>query len=122
MKKAKAWNYLGLVIGLLVIVIGITFIFTPADSYSTNSADDMAFGADFYTYQYEATQIATENTAVTANNIRELSNKVALYSGTLFILLGTLVVLHYGKQCFVVEDIIDNKHLRDEEETELLEN
>ena len=102
----KYWNLAGVVLGLVVIIMGIVFMFTPADSYSTRSADDVSFGADYYTYQYEATRYAVSNTAITANNIRELGGKIALYAGFGFIVCGALIMLSYGKKlalCMVPE-------------------
>ena len=102
----KYWNLAGVALGLLVIIMGIVFMCTPADSYSTRSADNVTFGGDFYTYQYEATRYAVSNTAITANNIRELGGKIALYAGFGFIVCGALIVLSYGKKlalCMVPE-------------------
>ncbi|MBR2415043.1 MAG: hypothetical protein IKB13_11130 [Clostridia bacterium] len=97
MNAKKMLNIIGAVIGVIVIILGVVFIATPADSYYTDSADYASFGADFYTYQYQATRDAVTNTAVTANNIRELGEKVALYAGMAFILAGLLIVLYFAK-------------------------
>lgn len=96
-KTGKIWNILGLILGFAVVVMGIVLIFTPAHSFSASSADYASFGADFYSYQYDATRIAAGNAAVTANNIRELGGKLALYAGLAFVITGLLIVLHYAK-------------------------
>lgn len=73
-----------------------SFWATPADSYTTESTDYASFGADYYMYEYDATRAA----AVTANNLRELSSKLALYSGMFFVVLGVLIVLPHAKRYF----------------------
>lgn len=98
--KNKIWDYLGLCVGIFAIVVGIVFLLTPPDSYYTSSADVASFGADYYTYQYDATRIVASNAAVAANNIRELGVALSNYSGFFFIITGMLVLIHYGKICF----------------------
>ena len=99
MKKKKTWtlNLIGCILGIVVIIAGIYFMASPADSYSTSSVKSASFGADFYTYVYDGVATAVANTAVTANNLRELSGKLALYSGFLFLVLGVLIEIHFCK-------------------------
>lgn len=97
MKNERIWNLIGCVLGAVIIVVGIVFATTPAHSYSTNGTDRAKFGADFYTYTYDGIRAAANNTAVTANNLREIGGKLALYSGFLFMAMGALVVIHFGK-------------------------
>ena len=94
----KIWNIVGAAIGVVVIIMGIVFAATPANTYSTDSADTASFGADFYTYQYKATKIVAQNAAVTANNLREVGEKMALYAGMAFIVAGLLITLHFVKE------------------------
>ena len=94
----KFWNMAGAIFGVIVLLVGIIFMCTPADTYHTNSADSATFGADYYTYQYEATKIVAGNTAVTANNLRELGEKLATYAGFGFVVAGILIILNYGKK------------------------
>ena len=110
MKKnpAKIFNIIGIVIGIVIIIFGFNFISSPAESYSTDRAESVKFGGDFYTYQYEATRIAAGNTAVTANNIRELGEKLSEYAGMFFIFGGALVVLHYSKELAVDGKAVKN--------------
>lgn len=101
MNNAKTWNLAGLAVGIVAIILGIFFLTSPADTYETTSPGrDTSFGGDFYTYEYSATRAAASNAAITANNLRELGGKLALYSGFLFILAGALTVVHFGKACF----------------------
>ena len=97
MKAKKRLNMLGVLIGLVVIVFGVLCIANPADSYNTQSADYASFGADYYTYQYQATRDAVSNTAVTANNIRELGEMIATYAGAAFIVAGLLIMIYFSK-------------------------
>lgn len=104
MKNAKTWNLAGFAVGILAIILGIVFLTSPADTYETTSPGrDTTFGADFYTYEYSATRAAASNAAITANNLRELGGKLALYSGFLFILAGALTAVHFGKAYFTAE-------------------
>ena len=105
MKKERTWNLIGFVAGLILIVVGIVYIATPADHYYTSTTDSATFGADFYTYEYRATRAAADNAAVAANNLRELGGKLALYNGTLFMVLGLGFALHYGKLVFVEKEV-----------------
>ena len=102
MKKSKTrtLNVIGCILGIVVIIAGIYFMVSPADSYSTSSVKSASFGADFYTYVYDGVATAVSNTAVTANNLRELSGKLALYSGFLFLVLGALIEIHFCKLLF----------------------
>lgn len=96
--KKKMWDLFGIGIGIAAVIAGLVFLFTPADSFSTSSTRSAAFGVDFYTEEYEATRNAANNAAVTANNLRELSEKLAQYVGTAFLISGLLITVHYGKR------------------------
>ena len=118
--REKTWSLIGMAVGLIVILIGLVFMATPADSYTTESTDYASFGADYYTYEYDATRAAASNAAVTANNLRELSSKLALYSGMFFVVLGVLIVLPNAKRYFcslsgqVIESSAEEKLSPDE--------
>lgn len=98
MKKINVWDVIGCILGVVVMILGIYFAATPAESYETSTVRSCAFGADFYTEVYKGVDTAVDNTATTANNIREVGAKLALYSGTLFLVLGALIVIHFAKQ------------------------
>ena len=101
LSNEKTWNLIGAILGLVVILVGLVFMFTPADSYSTKTTDYATFGGDYYTYQYDATRAVASNAAITANNLRELGGKLAVYAGTFFMVLGALISLNYGKKLLV---------------------
>ena len=94
----KFWNFAGIVLGIALIVAGVIFMLTPDGSLRTSyPAREVEFGADFYTYQYEATKIAASNVASVVNGLGTLAGKLALYSGFFFIVFGCMITLHYGK-------------------------
>lgn len=97
-KKEKTWNVIGLIVGIAIVIMGIVFISTPADSYRARYADSVSFGGDYYTYQYEVTEIAANNIAKVVGMLNNMAAKNALYSGCLFIVAGILVSLHYAKK------------------------
>lgn len=100
LKNKKTWDLIGAILGIIILIVGIVFMASPPDHYYTDSADYASFGADFYTYQYKATRVVAGNTAVTANNLREMGIAQANYFGFLFIAVGALTVVHYGKKFF----------------------
>lgn len=108
LRRKRTWDLIGCILGLSVLVVGLAFLTTPPDAYSTRSADYAVFGADYYTYQYEATQIVAENVATTANNLREIGTAFARYTGVFFIMSGALILIHYGKNYFVELESVQN--------------
>lgn len=101
LKKKRTWDLIGMVLGLVILIAGIVFAATPPQAYSTDSTDYASFGGDFYTYQYKATRVVAGNTAVTANNLREIGEAQAKYFGVLFMAAGALTMVSYGKKFFV---------------------
>lgn len=97
MKKEKTFNLIGIILGIAIIIAGISIMKNPAETWSTSSVDSYRFGADFYTEQYAATRAAAHNAAATARNIDSLGEKLAQYTGLAFIFSGALVCLTYGK-------------------------
>lgn len=97
MKKEKIFSLLGILLGIAIIIAGISIMKNPAETWLTDSVDSYRFGADFYTEQYAATKAAAHNAAVTARNIDSLGEKLAQYVGLAFIFSGALVCLTYGK-------------------------
>ena len=100
-KKKRTWDLIGIALGIVLILVGIVFAANPPDTYSTDSADYASFGGDFYTYQYKATRVVASNTAVTANNLREIGEAQALYFGALFMAAGALTVVSNGRKFFI---------------------
>lgn len=97
MKKEKMFNLIGIILGIAIIIAGISIMKNPAETWSTSSVDSYRFGADFYTEQYAATRAAAHNAAATARNIDSLGEKLAQYTGLAFIFSGALVCLTYVK-------------------------
>ena len=123
MKKRNVFNLLGIVISVAAIVVGFIVIASPAKSYSASSVDHVAFGGDFYTEEYAATRAAVSNTAVTANNIRELGGKLALYAGLTFIFGGAFAGVSFAKQFFDEKAVLqaENEKGSDNKETAFAE-
>lgn len=100
-RSEKIWHGLGCGLSVLMIIVGIVFALTPPQSYRTETAENnVSFGADFYTYEYEATQIAGSNSAVTANNLREIGTAQAHYVGAAFVAVGLFSLLHFARKLF----------------------
>lgn len=99
-RKDKTWHKIGMFLGIITVIIGVILFFTPADAYKTHSVEEASFGGDYYTYEYEATRIAANNAAVSANNLRELSGKVAMYTGLAFVVAGLQIFIYHGKMNF----------------------
>lgn len=102
----KTLNTVGVLVGIVVMILGVYILFTPAEHFYTDSAKSYKFGADYYTEQYEATRIAAQNTAVTANNIREIGNKLAQYAGFAFIAAGAIITIEYLKKMNEKDEVV----------------
>ena len=100
LKNKKTWDLIGAILGIVILIAGIVFMASPPDSYSTKTTDYASFGADFYTYEYDATRAAASNAAVTAHNLREMGEAQSNQFGFLFMIIGALTVVHYGKKYF----------------------
>ena len=98
MISRKTFALIGVIIGFVTIIIGIVFMATPPESFSTHSVGTARFGGDYYTEEYAATKAASDNAAIVANNIRELGKANARYAGTFFIILGLIVILFFGEK------------------------
>ena len=81
LKQKRTWNLIGCILGLVMLIVGLVFLNSPPEAYHTESAEYAAFGADYYTYQYDATKTVAENVAATANNLREIGTAQARYAG-----------------------------------------
>ena len=133
MKREKIFNLIGIIIGIAIIIVGCTVMFDKHvtapnlnnDNVNISVSDttsDASFGADFYTYEYDATQAAANNTAISADNstviaensttiANRMSNftaniidKISYCAGIAFKITGILVLLSYAKKfslCFV---------------------
>lgn len=78
MKKEKAFNLIGLILGAAIILAGILIMANDSTYLSyTTRADSYTFGADYYTEQYAATRAAVNNTAVAAGNLCLLGERLA---------------------------------------------
>ena len=119
LKNKKMWDLAGMVLGLIILIAGIVFMSSPPDSYNTRTTDYASFGGDYYTYQYDATCVVASNTAVTANNLREIGEALAKYFGFLFVAVGALTTVSYGKKYFAGDINMPDKIIQEEHITEV---
>ena len=106
LKQKRTWNLIGCILGLVMLIVGLVFLNSPPEAYHTESAEYAAFGADYYTYQYDATKTVAENVAATANNLREIGTAQARYAGVFFMMAGALVLIQYGKSYFAESEAV----------------
>lgn len=81
----KSWNQFGIVVGGMMCFIGLMVFLV-----SFITIEDTGFGGDFYTYQYHATRIASIN--------------IGSSFGLLFIFIGLLTIVHYGKALTILSN------------------
>lgn len=103
LRDKKIWNFLGMAIGLALIIAGIVLMSNPPASSGTRDTDYATFGGDFYTYEYDATRSVARNAEATAVNVIRLGEFIAKATGIAMMAAGALVIVHYGKDTFVVE-------------------
>lgn len=104
LRDKKIWNFLGMAIGLALIIAGIVLMSNPPESAGTRDTDYATFGGDFYTYEYDATRSAARNAQATAVNVLRLGEFIAKATGIAMMAAGALVMVHHGKDTFVVEE------------------
>ena len=100
MKKQRTWDLIGMIAGAVILVLGIVVLAVKAPEYSFNWADSASFGADYYTYQYEATEYAANNAASIGRTLRGMAVAMNRGLGFLVLSIGLLAVIHYGKAFF----------------------
>ena len=100
MKKQRTWDLIGMIAGVVILVLGIVVLAVKAPEYSFNWADSASFGADYYTYQYEATEYAANNAASIGRTLRGMAVAMNRGLGFLVLSIGLLAVIHYGKAFF----------------------
>lgn len=102
LRDKKIWNFLGMAIGLALIIAGIVLMSNPPASSGTRDTDYATFGGDFYTYEYDATRSAARNAEATAVNVIRVGKFIAKATGIAMMAAGALVMVHYGKDTFVL--------------------
>ncbi len=105
LRREKTWNLLGMILGIVVILVGVSFISDPltARHYTTGTLhtyESVEFGADYYTYSYAELQNIQHEICATAVYVAQIGNGIAKYAGGLFVVLGVLIFLHYTKLFF----------------------
>ena len=86
-RKARIPALIGMIVGVVIILLAFTY---HSDAYSGISADSQtSFGADFYTYSYQAT-------AKAANNVRYVLQAVQDGFFYLLLALGLTDLAYFG--------------------------
>ena len=96
-RKTKPSAVLGIMIGMALAAFGVYVLFGWKKPYTSgNSARSTSFGADFYTYEHEATVTA-------ANNVYELEKRYVDYikdqytfTGIFFIFTGAITTVYFS--------------------------
>lgn len=87
-KKICIWSVIGTVIGCVVFVCGIIMIFDPDVSGSTPRTAE--FGADFYSYIYDAVRYA-------AKNIYKSAEEIVKTQGYIIAAIGAFMTCYFGR-------------------------
>ena len=94
--KINIMAIISLVIGIVILITGFTVKNKKFDieTYTATkySADYAEFGADFYTYIYEASDIAVDAISAVNGGIASLSNSIAEYSEIITYSAGMIIV------------------------------
>ena len=93
----KAFAIAGMIVGLLFIVLGIVAMVGPSNTYFNGShTRDVEFGADFYTYQYEATKDVADDVTKLGNFLEKEFDFIWIIVGGIVILTGAAIVCKNG--------------------------
>ena len=87
-KKISVWNLIGTVIGGIVFICGIITVFNPDVSGSTPRTAE--FGADFYSYIYDAVRYA-------AMNIYKSAEEIVKTLGIIIAAIGAFMICYFGR-------------------------
>lgn len=101
MKDVKTWDKIGFAIGLVILVVGCIFLVSTMEHHSTWISESASFGADYYTYSYDSSRDISMNTAATARYLASIGEMVKKGFGFLFMSVGALTTVFYGKKVFV---------------------
>lgn len=93
-RKRAFWNYIGIGIGVIAVVVGLIFLLGFKDKaflgvYSWLGISE--FGGDFYTYSYRASAFA-------ANAVAGVYEMLSMCFGCLFILIGAFDICFFGSR------------------------
>ena len=104
------FSIIGMIIGVAIIVFGIyTFNNDSNDHCSGDTADYASFGADYYTYQYDATKKAADNIWYLAQYTVRANKEARTTTGIITILAGSVVICYFG--CKLGGSIDSSRHL-----------
>lgn len=96
----KVFSIIGICFGIMIMIMGFICM---SGNYSSNSVDNyIAFGADFYTDEYEATAAAANNAS---SMVRALDHFIGNF-GLITVCFGGVVTCYFF--C-VLSDTLKNK-------------
>jgi len=98
MKKKEILTLMGLILSLALIATGIVILCMSTSHYSILTADSAEFGADFYTYIYEAAQKAANSSIKSARILSECFDLLKTAFGMGFIFAGLFSGIHFLKE------------------------
>lgn len=107
MDKKKIVAIAGMAVGAVVVIMGIWCMMFECSYYGSYS-DYASFGADFYTYSYQATMNAANNVQKLGYVVADAANAIVKAFGMLLIAVGAIdVVCFLDKfmQCSGTEDV-----------------
>ena len=92
----KIFCILGMISGIAAAGIGLYMAFGFSGDFSGNFTKMAEFGADFYTYQYDATRNAAENTRILGNFLESAARFAFLTGGLITAAAGIAVFCFFG--------------------------
>ena len=95
MTKEK-FSKIGMIVGIIIVILGIVIFFDiPEDSVFEHTAS-LSFGADYYTYQYEATQNVANNIITLGRMVSKYYNLGLRYLGFFVSMIGLSITSAFG--------------------------
>ncbi len=95
-QKAYTIPYVSLVIGIIILIIGICMVIIHPETNTyvakTFSVDNAAFGADFYTEIYGATDIIVDELNAINGGIESLSASINAFANLFYSSVGILII------------------------------
>ncbi|MBR1764412.1 MAG: hypothetical protein IJ746_03360 [Ruminococcus sp.] len=92
MKAKKVFSGVGIVGAAAQIIISVIAIFTELEYHSYGYLKDTAFGADFYTYEYDATRKAADN----VDHLGYFVQSAVVFFAIIIAVLGLIEIAYFG--------------------------
>ena len=92
----KRFCVIGMIVGIITVLIGLYVAFGYKASFNGTYTDSASFGADFYTYIYEATSDASYNVAALGNLVSKALSFIVRSLGFLLMSIGGAITCFFG--------------------------